>query len=96
MNTSSFQGKTALIIDGSSGMGKATAQLLADNGAMVIIASKSPNSIDAALNGQDNKNVYGVQVSGAIRPSDGGMSAGRGGVNYVVSFVIHFGVVGGW
>ena len=57
MNTNNFQGKTALIIGGSSGMGKATAQLLADNGANVIIASKSQKSIDAALKELGQKTV---------------------------------------
>lgn len=63
MNTNNFQGKTALIIGGSSGMGKATAQLLADNGAKVIIASKSQKSIDAALKELNNKNVTGLRVN---------------------------------
>ena len=59
MNKNTFTGKTALIIGGSSGMGKATAQLLADNGATVIIASKSQQSVDAAL-----KEVRGISITG--------------------------------
>jgi NAD(P)-dependent dehydrogenase (short-subunit alcohol dehydrogenase family) len=49
MSTASFKGKTALIIGGSSGMGKATAQLLLSQGARVIVASKAPESVNAAV-----------------------------------------------
>lgn len=62
MNTHNFTGKTALIIGGSSGMGKATARLLADSGATVIIASKSKKSLDAALNEFKNNNITGLQL----------------------------------
>jgi len=44
-----FNSKTALIIGGSSGMGKATAQLLLTRGAKVVIASKSLDSVNAAV-----------------------------------------------
>jgi len=46
MKTTSFKNKTALIIGGTSGMGKATAKLLLENGAKVIVASKQQKSID--------------------------------------------------
>lgn len=49
MKTSSFQSKTAIVIGGTSGMGKATAKLLLENGARVIVISKSQSSVDAAV-----------------------------------------------
>jgi NAD(P)-dependent dehydrogenase (short-subunit alcohol dehydrogenase family) len=44
-----FTGKRALILGGSSGMGKATAQLLLSNGVKVVIASKSSDSVSKAV-----------------------------------------------
>ncbi|WP_431213449.1 SDR family NAD(P)-dependent oxidoreductase [Puia sp. P3] len=44
-----FTGKRALILGGSSGMGKATAQLLLSNGVKVVIASKSSDSVSNAV-----------------------------------------------
>ncbi|MBS1663257.1 MAG: SDR family oxidoreductase [Bacteroidetes bacterium] len=44
-----FEGKNALVIGGSSGMGKATAQLLLTKGVKVTIASKSPDSVAAGV-----------------------------------------------
>ncbi|HEX8529175.1 MAG TPA: SDR family NAD(P)-dependent oxidoreductase, partial [Cytophagales bacterium] len=49
MNTNAFKGKTAVIIGGTSGMGKATAKVLLQGGARVIVASKTPQSIEAAV-----------------------------------------------
>lgn len=64
MTTQSFIGKTALVIGGTSGMGKATAQLLLINGAKVIIASKSQASVDAAVGElKAFGNVTGQQVN---------------------------------
>ncbi|MYW90212.1 SDR family oxidoreductase [Amycolatopsis rubida] len=44
-----YQGKTAVITGGSTGMGFATAKLFADGGARVIITGRSPSRLDAAL-----------------------------------------------
>ncbi|NOW96060.1 SDR family NAD(P)-dependent oxidoreductase [Mucilaginibacter sp. SG564] len=45
MKPNEFKGKTALIVGGTSGMGKATAQLLSSLGANVIVASKRKESV---------------------------------------------------
>ncbi|WP_409185015.1 SDR family oxidoreductase [Amycolatopsis sp. VS8301801F10] len=44
-----YQGKTAVITGGSTGMGFATAKLFADGGARVIITGRSRSRLDAAL-----------------------------------------------
>jgi NAD(P)-dependent dehydrogenase (short-subunit alcohol dehydrogenase family) len=49
METNTFKGKTALILGGTSGMGKATAKLLLQSGARVLVAGKTPEHIDAAV-----------------------------------------------
>ena len=48
MTTHSFKGKKAIIIGGTSGIGKASAKQLLENGATVYIVSKDQASIQAA------------------------------------------------
>jgi NAD(P)-dependent dehydrogenase (short-subunit alcohol dehydrogenase family) len=47
METNSFKGEKAIIVGGSSGIGKATAKQLLGYGAIVHIVSKDQNSVDA-------------------------------------------------
>jgi len=63
MTTNSIKGKKAIIIGGTSGIGKATAQNLLENGATVYIVSKDQNSIQSATRelGQYG-NVFGVKT----------------------------------
>ncbi len=49
MTTETFKGKTALILGGTSGIGKATAELLLLRGANVHIVGKSDSSVGTAL-----------------------------------------------
>jgi NAD(P)-dependent dehydrogenase (short-subunit alcohol dehydrogenase family) len=49
MKTSSFDSKSAIVIGGTSGMGKATAKSLLQQGAKVTVVSKSQASVDAAV-----------------------------------------------
>ena len=60
MKTNSFEGKKAIIIGGSSGIGRAVAKLLMSGGAAVCIISKDQKSIDAAT---DELEAYG-EVTG--------------------------------
>jgi NAD(P)-dependent dehydrogenase (short-subunit alcohol dehydrogenase family) len=63
MKTNAFKEKTALIIGGTSGMGKATAQLLLQSGAKVLVAGKTREHVEetvAALKSEGP--VTGLQV----------------------------------
>ena len=63
MTTNSFNGKKAIIIGGSSGIGKATAKQLLICGATVYIVSRDQNSLDAATSElRTYGNVLSVQT----------------------------------
>src|ERR1700750_652840 len=60
MTTNSFKGKKAVVIGGSSGIGKATARQLLTGGATVYIVSRDQNSLNAAT---DELRTYGDVLS---------------------------------
>jgi NAD(P)-dependent dehydrogenase (short-subunit alcohol dehydrogenase family) len=63
MTANSIKGKKALIIGGSSGIGKATAMQLLKNGATVHIVSKDQVSVDAAIKElQLHGNISGERI----------------------------------
>src|SRR6478752_1130699 len=63
MTTHSFKGKNAIIIGGSSGIGKATAKHLLTGGATVYIVSRDQNSVDTATHElKAFGNVFGVKT----------------------------------
>jgi NAD(P)-dependent dehydrogenase (short-subunit alcohol dehydrogenase family) len=64
MKTNTFNGKAALIIGGTSGMGKATSQALLEEGINVIVASKTQQSIDDAITvlSENGGKVTGLKV----------------------------------
>jgi NAD(P)-dependent dehydrogenase (short-subunit alcohol dehydrogenase family) len=57
-----FSGRTALVTGGNSGIGKATAQMLADNGAIVAVLGKDGEGVDATVDelGGTNKGHFAV------------------------------------
>ena len=68
MTTNSFKGKKAIVIGGSSGIGKATAKQLLICGATVYIVSRDQTSLDSATNELQN---YGNVLIWARRGKKG-------------------------
>jgi short-subunit dehydrogenase len=63
MTTNSFKGKKAIVIGGSSGIGKATAKQLLVGGATVYIVSRDQTSLNAAADElRTYGNVFSVQT----------------------------------
>jgi NAD(P)-dependent dehydrogenase (short-subunit alcohol dehydrogenase family) len=63
MTTNSFKGKKAVVIGGTSGIGKSTAKQLLDNGATVYIVGKDQDNIQAATKELSAfGNVFGLQA----------------------------------
>jgi len=65
MKTQDLNGKTALVVGGTSGMGKATASLLAERGANVIVASKTNDSVVAIVTELSSNNPE-IKVAGKV------------------------------
>ncbi|MES2107311.1 MAG: SDR family oxidoreductase, partial [Bacteroidota bacterium] len=65
MKTQDLNGKVALVVGGTSGMGKATASLLAERGANVIVASKTKDSVVATVTELSNNNPE-IKVTGKV------------------------------
>ncbi len=89
METNTFKGKTALILGGTSGMGKATAKLLLQSGARAIVAGKTPDHIETAVSELRQEGpVQGLQVDLAAPGSIAQFIEGLEGVeeiNYLVN-----------
>jgi NAD(P)-dependent dehydrogenase (short-subunit alcohol dehydrogenase family) len=74
MNT--FKNKIAVIIGGTSGMGLATAKMLLDGGARVLVTGRSQAGLESAQKelGKDALAFDATFTTGAEIPVDGGWS----------------------
>lgn len=66
MSTSHFEGKTAVITGGASGVGLALAQRLLAEGANVVIVDRDATALDRALSGMDASRSLAVQADVAL------------------------------
>lgn len=63
---SDFEGKSAVITGGASGVGLALARQLVAHGAHVTIVDRDATALDAALKGVDGKRIHAVQADVAV------------------------------
>ncbi|HUN42334.1 MAG TPA: SDR family NAD(P)-dependent oxidoreductase, partial [Acetobacteraceae bacterium] len=65
-----LQGKTALITGGSKGIGRASAEVLADEGCNVILVAREQAALDAAAEGIRARRQVNVRTISADLSSD--------------------------
>lgn len=66
MSNQQFDGRTAVITGGASGVGLALAHQLLDAGANVAIVDRDAGALDKALAGMDTQRAMGVQADVAV------------------------------
>ncbi|MGW4023684.1 SDR family NAD(P)-dependent oxidoreductase [Streptomyces sp. NPDC005009] len=76
-----FEGLTALVTGGASGIGRATAELLAERGARVAVLDLDPSTVDAPLTGHRADVTDDASVRAAVAAAVDGL----GGLDVLVN-----------
>jgi NAD(P)-dependent dehydrogenase (short-subunit alcohol dehydrogenase family) len=66
-----IRGKVALVVGGSKGMGRASAEALAAEGCIVAVVAREPNSIDEAVDRIKSNGGQAIGISADMATTDG-------------------------